>query len=145
MEQEKESTFKVTDKRSAFSESSSQSDSSDTSTEDSASKEESTQTESGDQAQEQQAADEGSSIPLPEANLMTLMFSLYTHIQISLGVVPDPMTQQIMKDLPQAKYNVDLLGMLKEKTQGNLTKEEEQALEQMLYEARMAYVTISKS
>jgi hypothetical protein len=75
---------------------------------------------------------------------MTLVFSLYTHAQISLGIVPDPITQQITKELPQAKYNIDLLGILKEKTQGNLSQEEEQALEQILYELRMIYIEVSK-
>jgi hypothetical protein len=79
-------------------------------------------------------------IPFPEANLVTLIFSLYTHTQICLGLLPDPVTQQPQKDLSQAQYNIDLLTVLKEKTQGNLTSEEEQTLESILYEVRMAYV-----
>ncbi len=79
-------------------------------------------------------------MPLPEANLLTLIFSLYTHTQICLGLLPDPISQQPQKDLNQAKYNIDMLTMLKEKTAGNLTSEEEQTLESVLYEVRMAYV-----
>lgn len=145
MDQEKESTFKVTDKRSAFREASPDSDDSGVSTEESKPREEPEQTEARQQEQNEQPGDESSSIPLPEANLMMLIFSLYTHAQISLGVVPDPITQKTRKDLSQAKYNIDLLGILKEKTKGNLTKEEEQALEQVLYDARMMYVTVNKS
>jgi hypothetical protein len=138
MDQEKEKEFKVTDKRSAFREESSE-----------PSKEEpqDTKSESSQEPQEpqrEQPTDESSSIPFPEANFMTLVFSLYTHAQISLGIVPDPITQQTTKELPQAKYNIDLLGILKEKTQGNLTSEEEQALEQILYELRMIYIEVSK-
>jgi hypothetical protein len=54
------------------------------------------------------------------------------------------MTQTTQKDLQQAKYNIDLLNVLKEKTKGNLTKEEEQAFENILYEVRMAYVEANK-
>ncbi|MBD3306878.1 DUF1844 domain-containing protein [candidate division KSB3 bacterium] len=76
---------------------------------------------------------------------MTLLFSLYTHAQISLGIVPDPVTQQQQKELSHAKYNIDLLGVLQDKTQGNLTQEEAQTLDQMLYELRMLYVEVKKS
>lgn len=145
MDQEKESPFKVTDKRSSFRATSPESDSSEVSGEESKPKEEPKDTEARQQAQQEPPADESSSMPLPEANFLTLIFSLYTHAQINLGVVPDPITQKMVKDLDQAKYNIDLLGMLKEKTQGNLTNEEEQALEQMLYDTRMTYVTVSKS
>ncbi len=78
---------------------------------------------------------------MPEANLLTLIFSLYTHTQICLGLLPDPVSQQPQKDLNQAKYNIDMLVMLKEKTAGNLTTEEEQTLESVLYEVRMAFVS----
>jgi hypothetical protein len=117
MEQEKEKEFKVTDKRAAF-------------------RQETQEQENGEPSPE--------SPPLPEANLLTLIFSLYTHVQICLGAIPDPVTQKPQKDLQQAKYNIDLLGVLKEKTKGNLTQEEEQAFENILYEVRMTYVEASK-
>lgn len=87
-----------------------------------------------------QAPEFDQNMPLPEANLLTLIFSLYTHTQICLGLLPDPVSQQPQKDLNQAKYNIDMLTMLKEKTAGNLTSEEEQTLESVLYEVRMTYV-----
>jgi hypothetical protein len=88
--------------------------------------------------------EQAGSMPFPEANLLTLMFSLYTHTQICLGVLPDPVTQQPQKDLPQAKYNIDLLEVLQQKTRGNLTNEEEQTLESILYDVRMAFVAVNK-
>jgi len=91
-----------------------------------------------------QASETAQNIPLPEANLLTLVFSLFTHTQICLGLLPDPVTQQPQKDLAQAKYNIDLLTVLKEKTQGNLTSEEAQTLESILYEVRMAYIGAKK-
>jgi len=90
-----------------------------------------------DGAQQQPPQEDAS---LPDADFMTLIFSLYTHGQISLGMIPEPMSQQYMKDLVQAHYNIDILAILQEKTRGNLSLEEEQALEQMLYELRMNYV-----
>ena len=132
VDQEKEQGFKVTDKRGAAREPDSTHQEEAPQTNDSASRQ-------GAQ-QQQKPQQESSSAPLPEADFMTLLFSLYTHAQISLGIIPDPMSQQAMKDLVQAKYNIDILTILKEKTQGNLNQEEDQALEQMLYELRMAYV-----
>jgi hypothetical protein len=91
-----------------------------------------------------QPAEPAQDIPLPEANLLTLVFSLYTHTQICLGLLPDPVTQQPQKDLNQAKYNIDLIGVLQEKTKGNLSTEEAQTLESVLYEIRMAYVEANR-
>ena len=132
MEQEKEKEFKVTDKRAAFRQETQEQENGEPSPESATQKTEHTQ-EKQDQAP-----------PLPEANLLTLIFSLYTHVQICLGAIPDPITQKPQKDLQQAKYNIDLLSVLKEKTKGNLTQEEEQAFENILYEVRMTYVEASK-
>jgi hypothetical protein len=48
-----------------------------------------------------------------------------------------------MLNLDMAKHNIDLLGVLEEKTRGNLTKEEQQLLDSALYEARMRYVAVA--
>jgi len=138
MEQEKDKGFRVTDKRSVFQEETPKQPASETSAATS------TPAEEPPPEQTTQAYDEASAPPLPEANLLTLMLSLYTHVQICLGVVPDPLSQKTQKDLPQAKYNIDLLEILQEKTKGNLTKEEEQALESILYEVRMTYIAVNK-
>ena len=132
VDQEKERGFTVTDKRGASREPAPSSRQEDT--QQAASYGQQTATQQG------QASREDASPLLPEADFMTLIFSLYTHGQINLGIIPDPMSRQTMKDLVQAKYNIDILAILQEKTQGNLSKEEEQALEQMLYELRMSYV-----
>jgi hypothetical protein len=52
----------------------------------------------------------------------------------------NPMTDKKEEDLPQAKFIIDTLGMLQEKTKGNLTPEESKLLENMLYELRTQYV-----
>ena len=88
--------------------------------------------------------DETTVPPMPEASLLTLLFSLYTTAQMCLGILPDPTTQKTFKDLGQAKYHIDLLEMLQTKTKGNLTPEEDQALASMLYDVRMTYVGAKK-
>ncbi len=59
---------------------------------------------------------------------------------MALGEVPNPATGEPHADLEQARYLIDILGMLQEKTHGNLTAEESVLLEDLLYELRMKYV-----
>ncbi len=92
----------------------------------------------------QEGAKEPGAGPLPEIDFATFIVSLSSSVLIHLGVVADPMTGQKQKDLPIAKQTIDMLGMLQEKTRGNLTNEESQLLESMLYDLRMRYVAESK-
>jgi len=77
---------------------------------------------------------------LPEISFSSLIFSLSTSALIQLGEIQDPISQQLNKNLPLAKQTIDLIGMLKEKTKGNLTSEEQMLLENILYDLRMRYV-----
>jgi hypothetical protein len=62
------------------------------------------------------------------------------------GDVPDPVSGQPgAVNLAAAQQIIDILTLLEEKTRGNLTAEERQLLEQLLYELRMRYVEASKS
>ncbi len=79
-------------------------------------------------------------VPLPEISFINLVFSLSTSVFIQLGEIQDPVTQQLDKNLPLAKQTIDLIGMLQEKTKGNLTSDEEKLLENILYDLRMRYV-----
>lgn len=81
---------------------------------------------------------------LPEIDFSTFIVSLSSSVLIHLGVVPDPMTKEKKKDLATAKQTIDMLGMLREKTRGNLNSEENQLLEGLLYDLRMRYVSESK-
>jgi len=78
--------------------------------------------------------------PLPEMNFPMFIISLSQSAFIHLGEVADPISNEKRKDLPMAKQTIDILGMLQEKTKGNLTKEEENFLESILYDLRMRYV-----
>jgi hypothetical protein len=57
-----------------------------------------------------------------------------------LGKIMDPLTGEVTKDLEQAKVSIDIVDVLKEKTQGNLTKVEEEFLSKVLFELHMNYV-----
>ena len=82
--------------------------------------------------------------PLPEANFTSLIFSLSSSALINLGEVPDPNTGQKAKDLQIAKHTIDIIAMLKEKTEGNLTDEEKKFLEAVLTDIRWRFVNASK-
>lgn len=83
---------------------------------------------------------EGKSAP-PEPDFSFFVTTLALQASIALGILPDPVTNQEGKEnLPQAKFLIDTLGLLKEKTKGNLTSEETAILDNVLYELRMQYV-----
>jgi hypothetical protein len=82
--------------------------------------------------------------PVPEITLMNYLQSLAFSTLIHLGEIPDPTSSQKAKSLPMAKQTIDLLGLLREKTKGNLTAEEEKAFEFILYDLRMRYVKASQ-
>jgi hypothetical protein len=69
---------------------------------------------------------------------------LANNIMLFLGQIPDPVTQQRRRDLPQAKHTIDILVMLREKTRGNLSADEAQLLQELLPQLQMAYVAASR-
>jgi hypothetical protein len=78
--------------------------------------------------------------PLPEVSMATFIFSLSSSALVHLGEIPEPETNQSRVDLPIAKQIIDTLGLLEEKTKGNLDKDEERLLKAVLYDLRMRYV-----
>ncbi len=81
--------------------------------------------------------------PLPEITFSSFIISLSSSAFIYLGEMPDPTTGQTAKNLPLAKQTIDLLGLLREKTRGNLLEEEERLFEHLLYDLRMRYVKVA--
>ena len=79
----------------------------------------------------------------PEIDFTSFIFSLSTSVLIQLGEIQDPFTQKSVKNLPLAKQTIDLIEMLKEKTKGNLTPEEERIIEYILYDLKMKYVKVA--
>jgi hypothetical protein len=84
--------------------------------------------------------DAGPEVPLPDISFPSFLVSLSSSAFISLGQIPDPHTGQQEKNLPLAKQTIDLLGLLREKTRNNLTSEEENLFDHLLYDLRMAYI-----
>jgi hypothetical protein len=82
--------------------------------------------------------------PVLELTFMNYLQSLAFSSLIHLGEIPDPTSSQNVKSLPMAKQTIDLLGLLREKTKGNLTVEEEKAFEYILYDLRVRYVKASQ-
>ena len=81
--------------------------------------------------------------PLPEVNFTTLIFSLSSSALFHLGEVADPQAGENKKDLPLAKHTIDTIAMLKEKTEGNLTEEEQKFMESVLADLKWRYVKAS--
>ncbi len=77
---------------------------------------------------------------LPPVDFMLHCASLATQALIFLGVVKDPMTDKINVDLEQARFIVDTLAMLQEKTKGNLSAEEDESLQHLLAELKLEWV-----
>ncbi len=84
------------------------------------------------------------SVSLPEISFSTFIMSLNSSALVHLGLEADPSTGRRAANLPFAKQTIDILGMLQEKTKGNLDGEEENLLSNLLYELRMKYVAARK-
>jgi uncharacterized protein YjaG (DUF416 family) len=67
--------------------------------------------------------------------------TLALQASISLGAMPNPSTNKTEEDLTQARFMIDTMDMLRDKTKGNLTPEESKLLENVLAELKMQYVS----
>jgi hypothetical protein len=81
--------------------------------------------------------------PLPEGNLAALISMLATQALFALGLLQIKGQEGREPDLELAKYNIDMLEVLEEKTKGNLTEEEQTVLSTTLSELRMGYVRVA--
>jgi hypothetical protein len=82
---------------------------------------------------------------LPAIDFATFVLSLSHSVLVHLGDAPDPSGGPARRDTAMAKQTIDLLGVLQEKTVGNLSGEEERLLDQVLYDLRMRYVEVTRS
>ena len=89
---------------------------------------------------EPDAPDASAPREVPPATFVTLINSLVVQSLYFLGRLPDPSGQEPTVNLDLAKHNIDLIQMLEEKTNGNLTEDESKALALSLHELRMQYV-----
>lgn len=92
-----------------------------------------------DKLEEQHAEATGES-PMPKVDFSTFVMSLASSALVHLGEVPDPDSGTTNVNLTVAKHTIDILAMLKEKTDQCLTPDEKRLMDGLLYEMRMKYV-----
>ena len=79
------------------------------------------------------------------ASFVNFLSTLATNAAAALGAMPHPVTGQRSLDLDSGKYWLDVLGMLREKTKGNLHPQEARLLESLLGDLRMQYVQLVRA
>jgi hypothetical protein len=82
---------------------------------------------------------------LPVIDFATFVVSLSHSALTHLGDAPHLDDGETRRNLPLAKQTIDLLGLLEEKTKGNLSGDEERLLTQVLFDLRMRYVELTKN
>jgi len=82
---------------------------------------------------------------LPPASFEALVSTMATQALFAMGAIPDPRTGQRMQHLDLARHHIDMLGVLEEKTKGNLTEEESKMLSGTTYELRSRYIQASSA
>lgn len=80
-----------------------------------------------------------------ELTFEQFLMSLCTAALVHLGDVANPETNQKTVDLDQAKQNIDILAMLRDKTKGNLTPNEQILLDGMVAQLRMQFVSLASA
>ncbi len=104
---------------------------------------------SGQQRDAQEAFDAANEVrareQLPPVDFVTFVLSLYHSARMHMGDAPAPEGGSTRVELPLARQTIDLIGLVQDKTRGNLTGEEERIVEQALYDLRMRYVEVAKA
>ena len=82
----------------------------------------------------------------PQVSFVAFIYSLASNAAVHFGDLPDPTSgERRPPDLEAAAQLIDIIAMLEEKTRGNLSAEERQLMDQMLFELRMRFVEAKKS
>lgn len=81
----------------------------------------------------------------PEVTFSSFVMSLATQAMVQLGQMPSPQGMEIPVDIESGKGTIDILGMIQLKTRGNLSKDEDKFLEDVLHTLRVSYVKRAKS
>ncbi len=106
--------------------------------------------EKEEQDKEKEIAEEKTETPekqtevLPPLDFSSLFLPFYTQALFKLGTAEDPVSKKIDENIDLAKRFIDLLDLLKEKTQGNLESEEEALLNNGLHQLKMLYMEKKK-
>ena len=81
----------------------------------------------------------------PAKTLAGLFIMFATSALVALGESPDPLTGRVQKDFAQASEAIDILVLLREKTEGNRTPEESDLLEQIIYDLQLRFVRTTRA
>lgn len=79
-------------------------------------------------------------IEFPEASFDMLLMQHHTQAMLALGLIPDPATGKVIKNKSAAKFHIDMLSIIQERTKGNLNEGEAEALNGVLHNLRMMFV-----
>lgn len=79
-----------------------------------------------------------------EADFNIFITSLGMQAMIFMGEMENPITNETKVELPRAKYLIETISMIKDKTKGNLTTEENKLIDDMLYTLRLKYAEKAK-
>ena len=79
-------------------------------------------------------------IEFPEASFDMLLMQHHTQAMLALGLIPDPATGKVIKNKSAAKFHIDMLSIIQERTEGNLNEGEAEALNGVLHNLRMMFV-----
>ncbi|UOF01383.1 DUF1844 domain-containing protein [Bdellovibrio reynosensis] len=77
-----------------------------------------------------------------EASFSVLIMSIASSAVMAMGLAPNPQNGETTKDKNMARFNIDLLVVLQEKTKGNLSSDEAKFLENLISDLQMKYVSI---
>ena len=83
------------------------------------------------------------SAPPPAATFSMLVMSIASSAAMSMGLAPHPETGKVEKDKELARFNIDLLSILQEKTKNNLNDEEKSFLDSLVADLQMKFVQMT--
>jgi hypothetical protein len=101
-------------------------------------------TKKGEQPPDEKRDASGDEAALPAIDFSTFLLSLSTSALYHLGLANDADGSLPEPNLPLAKQSIDILALLREKTRGNLTADEAQLLDSLLYDLRLSYVNATR-
>ena len=81
----------------------------------------------------------------PEVNFSNYITSMVFQTMVFLGEIPNPLTNELDKNIQQAKLLIDTISMIKEKTAGNLSQQESDFINTIVYELQMKFVQQSQN
>jgi len=89
---------------------------------------------------EEQPTEAPQPMDMPPASFEMLMTMFATEAMAALGQLPNPVNNELSINIEHARYAIDMLQMLEEKTEGNLEPNEAKILEDLLHQLRMLFV-----